>query len=87
MLTAFDALYAAQATTEGRRHILASYPRLARWAAYALARTGRTAAAIEALERARTRELDVNARRDTADLDAVARRDPVLADRRCSAAC
>lgn len=81
MLAAFDALYAAQATSVARRHVLASYPRLARWAAYALARTGRTAAAIEALERARARELDVNARRDTADLDAVARRDPGLADR------
>jgi len=81
MLTAFDVLYAAQATSEARRHVLVAHPRLARWAAYALARTGRTAAAVEALERARTRELDVNTRRDTADLDAVGRQDPGLVDR------
>jgi tetratricopeptide (TPR) repeat protein len=81
MLAAFDALYTAQATSESQRQVLAEYPRLARWAAYALARTGRTEAAIETLERARTRELDVNARRDTADLDAVERLRPDLADR------
>jgi len=81
MLAAFDVLYAAQATSEARRHVLVAHPRLARWAAYALARTGRTAAAVEALERARTRELDVNTRRDTADLDAVGRQDPGLVDR------
>ena len=78
MLAAFDALFTAQATNDARRHVLARYPRLARWAAYALARTGRTLAAIEALERARARELDVSARRATADLVAVGRRDPGL---------
>lgn len=81
MLEAFDALFTAQATNDARRHVLASYPRLARWAAYALARTGRTLAAIEALERARARELDVSARRATADLVAVGHRDPGLVDR------
>jgi CHAT domain-containing protein/tetratricopeptide (TPR) repeat protein len=81
MLAAFDALFSAQATNDARRHVLTSNPRLARWAAYALARTGHTLAAIEALERARARELDVSARRDTADLVAVGCRDPGLVDR------
>jgi CHAT domain len=81
MLAAFDALFSAQATGDARRHVLTNNPRLARWAAYALARTGRTAAAIEALERARARELDVSARRATVDIEAVGRRDPGLVDR------
>jgi CHAT domain len=81
MLIAFDAYFNAQSTGDARRQVLAAHARLARWAAYALARSGRIAAAVEALERARTRELDVNTRRDTADLDAVGHRDPALAER------
>ncbi len=80
MLAAFDALYRAQTTPEGRRHQLTSRPRLARWAAYALARAGRVPEAVEALERARTRELAVTISRDTAELAALARVDPDLAD-------
>jgi tetratricopeptide (TPR) repeat protein len=78
MLEAYDALYIAQATTDTRRQVLTRRPRLARWAAYALARTGRIEAAIEALEQARTRDLGVRIRRDTADLTRLGRFDPHL---------
>lgn len=81
VLVAFDAHFNAQSTSDARRQVLAAYPRLARWAAYALARSGRVEAAVEALERVRTRELDVNARRDTADLEAVGTLDRALAER------
>lgn len=79
MLDASDLLYEAQTTPEGRRHRLAAHPRLARWAAYALARTGRIEAAVDALERARARGLAAATGRDTADLEELDRADPHLA--------
>lgn len=67
-LTAFGNLYNAQTTAEDQRRVLADDPRLARWAAYALARAGRAREAIEAIEHGRARQLTVAVSRDTADL-------------------
>ncbi len=79
MLDAFDALYMAQDTSESRRRVLAEHPRLARWAAVTFARTGRVQAAVQVLERARTRVLDAVSRLDTADLVALEQARPDLA--------
>lgn len=79
LLIAFETLFNAQATAAARRNVLRRYPRLARWAAFAFAKSGRLPASVEALERARTRELDVSARHDTADVEAVRQQDPELA--------
>jgi CHAT domain-containing protein len=78
-LTAFGILYNAQADAEDQRRVLASGPRLARWAAYALARAGRTGEAVEAIEHGRARQLTVAATRDTADLARLAKMDEELA--------
>jgi hypothetical protein len=43
MLSAFSYLYDSQLTAAGQRRVLEVSPRLARWAAYALARSGRAA--------------------------------------------
>src|SRR5205085_520509 len=68
-LVAFSVLYDAQTTAEGQRNMLAyGGPGFVRWAAYALARTGRWAEAVEAMEHGRTRQLSVAVGRDTADL-------------------
>ncbi len=81
MLTAFAALYDAQASAEGRRRVLASSPTLGRWAAYALARAGRPQQAVETIENGRARQLSSAVGRDTADLARLAAADPHLADR------
>ena len=81
MLSAFDMLYRAQTSAAGRRSIIESSPNLARWAAYALARAGRTEQAIEAIENGRARQLSVNLSRETADLFRLASADPNVADR------
>jgi CHAT domain-containing protein len=78
-LTAFGISYNAQASAEDQRRVLASIPRLGRWAAYALARAGRRGEAVEAIEHARARQLSVSATRDTADLAQLARMDEQLA--------
>ena len=67
-LTAFSNLYNAQISAEDQRVVLASNPRLARWAAYALARAGRVIEAVEAIEHGRAQQLSVAVSRDTADL-------------------
>lgn len=78
-LIAFNMLYDAQASAEGRRRVLAGSPTLARWAAYALARAGRPEQAVEAIENGRARQLSASAARETADLDRLAAADPYLA--------
>ena len=78
-LTAFGILYNAQAGAEDQRRVLASIPRLGRWAAYALARAGRAGEAVEAIEHARARQLSASATRDTADLAQLAKMDEQLA--------
>ena len=78
-LTAFGILYNAQASAEDQRRVLASIPRLGRWAAYALARAGRAREAVEAIEHARARQPSVAATRDTADLVQLAKMDEQLA--------
>jgi CHAT domain-containing protein len=80
MLTAFGALYDAQVTGEARREVLTRSPNLARWAAYALARAGRTELAVEAIENGRTRQLSASLARESADLARLAAADPHLAD-------
>jgi CHAT domain-containing protein/tetratricopeptide (TPR) repeat protein len=81
MLTAFSALYDAQASAEGRRDILTRSPNLARWAAYALARAGRPEQAVETIENGRARQLSSSLARETADLARLTTADPRLADR------
>jgi CHAT domain-containing protein len=78
-LTAFSNLYNAQTTAEDQRRVLASGPRLARWAAYALARAGRPKEAVETIERGRARQLSVAVSRDTADLARLTATDEYLA--------
>jgi CHAT domain-containing protein len=81
-LVAFSALYDAQTTAEGQRNTLvASGPVFARWAAYALARAGRWAEAVAAMEHGRTRQLSVTVGRDTADLARLGAIDAHLASR------
>jgi len=80
MLLAFDALYDVRLSAAGRRRALKDNPRLGRWAAYALARAGRPALAIEAIEQSRARELSIAVRRDTADLRRLRVVDNRLAD-------
>jgi len=67
-LAAFGNLYNAQTTAEDQRRVLADHPRLARWAACALARAGRAREAVETIEHGRARQLSVAVSRDTADL-------------------
>jgi CHAT domain-containing protein/tetratricopeptide (TPR) repeat protein len=81
MLTAHDSLYDVQTSSEGRRMVLAQYPRLARWAAYVFARVGRPGDAVEVIERGRARQLSVAVSRDTADLARLVAVDQALADR------
>jgi CHAT domain-containing protein/tetratricopeptide (TPR) repeat protein len=81
MLTAFDNLYDVQASPAARRTVLASNPRLARWAAYVFARAGRPEEAVEAIEHGRARQLSVAVSRDTADLVRLDGIDQHLADR------
>jgi CHAT domain-containing protein len=80
-LAAFSYLYDSQITAAGQRRLLAGSPRLARWAAYALARAGRAAEAVEVIEQGRARQLSVALSRDTADLARLATLDESLADR------
>jgi len=81
MLSAFDMLYRAQTSDAGRMNVMESSPNLARWAAYALARAGRTEQAIEVIEHGRARQLSVNLSRETADLVRLASVDSNVADR------
>jgi CHAT domain-containing protein/tetratricopeptide (TPR) repeat protein len=81
MLTAFDTLYDAQASAHGRRRIISNHPRLARWAAYALARAGQPERAVEAIENGRARQLSITVARDTADLARLETVDQQLVDR------
>jgi CHAT domain-containing protein/tetratricopeptide (TPR) repeat protein len=81
MLTAFDNLYDAQTSPEGRRMVLAHTPRLARWAAYAFARIGRPESAVEVIERGRARQLSAAVSRETADLARLDAIDQQLAGR------
>ena len=81
MLSAFDMLYKAQTSDAGRMNVMQSSPNLARWAAYALARAGRTEQAIEVIEHGRARQLSVNLSRETADLVRLASVDSNVADR------
>lgn len=80
MLEAFYLQYDAQETTEGRGLVLSEYPRLSRWAAHALARAGRIAEAVDALEGGRALALGVSVGRASADLRALGKIDPFLAD-------
>jgi CHAT domain-containing protein/tetratricopeptide (TPR) repeat protein len=81
MLTAFGTLYDAQASAHGRSRVMNNSPRLARWAAYALARAGRPEQAVEAIENGRARQLSITVARDTADLARLEILDQQLADR------
>lgn len=81
MLTAFGTLYDAQASAHGRSRVMNDSPRLARWAAYALARAGRPEQAVEAIENGRARQLSITVARDTADLARLETLDQQLADR------
>jgi CHAT domain-containing protein/tetratricopeptide (TPR) repeat protein len=85
MLTAFDNLYNAQVSAEGRRTVLAVSPRLARWAAYVYARIAQPERAVEIIERGRARELSESVSRDTADIARLATVDPQLANRYAAA--
>jgi CHAT domain-containing protein/tetratricopeptide (TPR) repeat protein len=78
-LIAFNTLYDAQTSVQGRRRVLAGSPTLARWAAYAMARAGRTEEAVEAIENGRARQLSASAARETAHLDRLEAADPYLA--------
>jgi len=81
MLVAFESLFDAQLTAQGRRRTLERSPRLSRWAAYALARAGRHEQAVQAIEQGRARELTLSASRGTVELDALRQVDPALAAR------
>ncbi|MFG2395006.1 CHAT domain-containing protein [Streptomyces lavendulae] len=81
MLTAVTALYDAQVTGTGRRSVLAEVNRIARWAAFLLARAGRLERAVEAIEGGVACELSVVAGRGAADLEALERIDPAAAHR------
>ncbi|MCC9311812.1 CHAT domain-containing protein [Kitasatospora sp. RB6PN24] len=81
MLTALDALYDAQVTVAGRRSVLARSPRLARWAAFLLARAGRPEHAVEAIERGLARQLSVLVGRGSAELEALEQIDAGIARR------
>ena len=81
LLSAFDMLYTAQTSDAGRRSVMEGSPNLARWAAYALARAGRTVQAIEVIEYGRARQLSVNLSRETADLVRLASVDSNVVDR------
>jgi CHAT domain-containing protein/tetratricopeptide (TPR) repeat protein len=80
-LAAFSYLYDSQITATGQHTLLAGSPRLARWAAYALARAGRSAEAVMAIEQGRARQLSVTLSRDTADLARLVAADESLAAR------
>ncbi|MGW1519797.1 CHAT domain-containing protein [Streptomyces sp. NPDC002287] len=81
MLTAVTALYDAQVTGTGRQSVLAQVNRIARWAAFLLARAGRPERAVEAIEGGVACELSVVAGRGAADLEALGRIDPAAAHR------
>ncbi|MEV5950666.1 CHAT domain-containing protein [Streptomyces sp. NPDC051993] len=81
MLTAVNALFDAQVTAAGRRSVLVQLDRLARWAAYLLARAGRPERAVEAIERGLACELSVVAGRGAVDLAELERIDPATARR------
>ncbi|MFI5798152.1 CHAT domain-containing protein [Streptomyces sp. NPDC051677] len=81
MLTAVHALYDAQVTAAGRRSVLSQAKRVARWAAYLLARAGRPERAVEAIERGLACELSVVAGRGAVDLAALEQVDPALVRR------
>lgn len=81
MLTAVNALFDAQVTTAGRRSVLVQLDRLARWAAYLLARAGRPERAVEAIERGLACELSVVTGRGAVDLAELERIDPATARR------
>jgi CHAT domain-containing protein/tetratricopeptide (TPR) repeat protein len=81
MLTAFGTLYDAQTSARGRSRIIGNHPRLARWAAYALARAGRPEQAVETIENGRARQLSISVARDTADLARLKTLDPDLVAR------
>jgi CHAT domain-containing protein/tetratricopeptide (TPR) repeat protein len=80
-LLAFSYLYDSQLTAAGQHRVLAGSPRLARWAAYALARAGHTTAAVEVIEQGRARQLSVALSRDTVELARLADMDEHLAAR------
>jgi CHAT domain-containing protein/tetratricopeptide (TPR) repeat protein len=80
MLAAHNTLYDLQTSAEGRRRVLALSPRLARWAAFSLARAGRLERAVEALEQGRARQLSLSASRGTVELGQLAAVDRLLAD-------
>jgi CHAT domain-containing protein len=81
MLSALSYLYDTQLTAAGQHRVLAAHPRLARWAAYALARAGRAREAVETIEQGRARQLSVALTRDTADFARLADADEHLAAR------
>ncbi|WP_354541457.1 CHAT domain-containing protein [Rhodococcus sp. OAS809] len=81
MLQALDHLFAVSLSETDRRRALARVPKLPRWAAYAFARIGRVADAIETIERGRARELGTSVSRDTADIARLSETDPLFADR------
>ncbi len=81
MLLALDALLEAQSTEQGRRRTLEEWPRLSRWAAYALARADRPEQAVQAIEQGRARELAMSTSRTTAQLADLRRIDANLANR------
>jgi CHAT domain-containing protein/tetratricopeptide (TPR) repeat protein len=80
MLAAYNTLYDLQTSAEGRRRVLGLSPRLARWAAFSLARTGRLERAVEVLEQGRARQLSLSASRETVELSRLAAVDRLLAD-------
>jgi CHAT domain-containing protein/tetratricopeptide (TPR) repeat protein len=81
MLFALSYSYDSQLTAAGQHRVLTAHPRLARWAAYALARAGRTREAVEAIEQGRARQLSVTISRDTADIARLTDADEHLAVR------
>lgn len=81
MLIAFELLFDAQLTAQGRRRTREQWPRLPRWAAYALARVGRDEQAVQAIEQGRARELTLSTSRATVELDELRQLDPALAGR------
>lgn len=81
LLIAFESLFDAQLTAQGRRRTLERWPRLSRWAAYAIARAGRHEQAVQAIEQGRARELTLGASRGTVQLDELRQVDPALASR------
>jgi CHAT domain-containing protein/tetratricopeptide (TPR) repeat protein len=78
---AFEALYRLQHTSDGRARVVRRFPRLSRWAAYALARAGNLTRAAEIVESGRAMESSDSADREAAELSRLALVDRRLVDR------